>query len=430
MTAANEKKIIALLNKKKVQRKTGHNTNQSGSVRSINGRLYFDFRYLNERVREKTSFEDTRENVRQARRDLSRIMMQIEDGKFRFADEFPKSPKRKDFTQKEREIRGREKWRPDEVNVGSYIETWYEGLRDSGRVSKRTLYGYKSIKDRYLMQYFGRMTFGDMSENMFEDFVKWAKKRRYAKKEPSNETINKVFVPLKMICKKARTEYRWLDFDPFLGFKKLPEGDKHKKIDPFSIDEQQRLIEAMPDHWRPYFIFAFSSGLRQGEQIGLKPEDIDWEKGLVHVRQAMTKDENGDRMEGKTKNRYSIRDIKMGSAMRQALEAQKAIYDKFQGKYFFCGPDGGLVLPQNLRTRVWIPALRAANVPLREMKQTRHTFASIALGCGENPLWIAKVMGHKNTDMLIRVYAKLIANPNDGTLVDSVFQKVSDGNNG
>ena len=44
------------------------------------------------------------------------------------------------------------------------------------------------------------------------------------------------------------------------------------------------------------------------------------------------------------------------------------------------------------------------------MKQTRHSFATVAMSCGENPLWIAKVMGHKNTEMIIKVYSKYIEN--------------------
>jgi integrase len=42
------------------------------------------------------------------------------------------------------------------------------------------------------------------------------------------------------------------------------------------------------------------------------------------------------------------------------------------------------------------------------MKQTRHSFATVALSCGESPLWIAKVMGHRNTEMVIKVYSKYI----------------------
>ncbi len=65
---------------------------------------------------------------------------------------------------------------------------------------------------------------------------------------------------------------------------------------------RELLIENMPDHWKPYFQFAFCSGLRQGEQCGLKIDDIDWEKQIIHVRRAITKDEEGKKMEGPTKN--------------------------------------------------------------------------------------------------------------------------------
>ena len=156
------------------------------------------------------------------------------------------------------------------------------------------------------------MTFADLNSGTFERFISWAKEQRYVKKEIKNETINKIFVPLKMICKSAAIEYGWgTTYSPFFGFKKLPEGDPYEKIFPFSIDEQGKLISQIPDHWKPYFRFAFCSGLRQGEQHGLKPEDIDWENNLLHIRRAITLDIDGKIIEGKTKNRYSRRTMKL-----------------------------------------------------------------------------------------------------------------------
>jgi integrase len=60
----------------------------------------------------------------------------------------------------------------------------------------------------------------------------------------------------------------------------------------------------------------------------------------------------------------------------------------------------------------------------REMKQTRHSFATNALNCGENPLWIAKVMGHRDTDMIIKVYGKYIEDAggrSDGSKLDGQY---------
>ena len=44
------------------------------------------------------------------------------------------------------------------------------------------------------------------------------------------------------------------------------------------------------------------------------------------------------------------------------------------------------------------------------MYQTRHTFASLMLSYGEDPLWVARMLGHTSTEMLYRHYGKFIRN--------------------
>ena len=111
--------------------------------------------------------------------------------------------------------------------------------------------------------------------------------------------------------------------------------------------------------------------------------------------------------------------------MYDALKAQKKIYDQFKGDYFFCSTAGKRVDRSHLRQKVWTPAFKKAGVKYREIKQTRHSFATNALSCGENPLWIAKVIGHRDTDMIIKVYSKYIENAGgfeDGTNLNAIYQ--------
>ena len=59
------------------------------------------------------------------------------------------------------------------------------------------------------------------------------------------------------------------------------------------------------------------------------------------------------------------------------------------------------------------------------MMQTRYSFATTALSLGENSLWIAKVMGHSTTRMVIDVYTKYIENQNgtpDGGKLNQAYQ--------
>ena len=413
-------------------RKSGLNRNKEGSVRKVNGKVYVDFMYIGERVREPSGFMWNKKNAKEVREQLDKIIVAIKSGTFRFAKVFPTSKKR-DYFQEKENILFRLNKTPDQVLFKDYVWTWYNLFKDSGRVSGRTLLGYKSHINLYIVPYFGELTFAALNKNTFDRFVSWAKKQKYRKKKIGNKTVNKIFVLLKMICKDAAVEYCWgITCNPFFGFKKLPtDSDPYEKINPFSVKEQEKLIGKFSDHWKSYFLFAFRSGLRQGEQFGIKPRDIDWDKKILHIRRAITLDEKGKIIEGKTKNKYSRRTIKLFPAMLEALEAQKKIYDKYGSEYFFCTKRGHRVDSSNLRERVWLPALKEAGLKNREMKQTRHSFATLALSCGEDPLWIAKFMGHRNTDMIIRVYAKYIEGINalkEGTLLDKAFQGIK-GNN-
>ena len=381
---------------------------------------------MDERIRESSGLKWNPQNVKLVRKQLDQIIVAIKTGTFRYANVFPKSSKRDHFSEKERSIYS-DPVSPDQVNCLDYINLWFDLRIKNGRVTGRTLWANKSLLRLYLKPYFGEMTFADLNSCVFEHFIAWARKRCYRKKTVSNETINKCFNLLSKISKDAAIEYEWdSGYNPFFGFIKLPVKDSYEKIFPFSLEEQEKLIAELQKRWRPYFMFAFRSGLRQGEQFAIKPEDIDWGNKMLYIRRAMTRDENGKRIEGSTKNKYSRRTIKLNQSMFDALIAQKEIYNQFKGKYFFCSPKGHLVHQGNLRNRVWLPALKRAELEIREMKQTRHTFTTIALGAGENPLWIANVLGHRNTRMIVNVYSKYVENANgskDGNILDSLYQE-------
>jgi integrase len=414
--------------KKQKGRKEGLNVNREGSVRKIHGDVYVDFIYLNERVRENAGLPWNDKNAKHVREQLDRIMMAVKSGTFRYVNVFPESRKADYFTGKESSVLQISKT-PDQVLFKDYVWDWYALFKGSGRVTGRTLWGYKTYINAYLLPFFGEMPFAKFNKSTFDKFIIWSKSQKFRKKSINNESVNKLFTLLKMIVKDATIEYGWgSTFNPFFGFKKLPTQDEYEKISPFSLEEQVKIMSHLPDHWKPYFDFAFKIGLRQGEQIGLKPEDIDWENNLVHIRRAITRDEDGKLMEGTTKNKHSRRTIKLTSVMMDALKGQKKIHEQFQCEYFFCTTQGKTISPANLRKRIWIPTLEKAGIPYRDMKQTRHSFATNALGCMENPLWIAKVMGHRDTNMIIKVYSKYIMDGTgsvDGHKLDNLYSGIT-----
>jgi integrase len=59
-------------------------------------------------------------------------------------------------------------------------------------------------------------------------------------------------------------------------------------------------------------------------------------------------------------------------------------------------------------TRVWYSTLTTADLGRRTMYQTRHTLVSNALVAGEAPSWVAAMLGHASSEMLLSVYAPYI----------------------
>ena len=405
-------------------RKSGLNNNRQGSVRNVHNKVYVDFIYLGERVREPSGLSWNRKNEKIVRGQLDRIMMAINTETFNFSSVFPESKKSSYFSRKESMIHGRNLL-PNSVIFKDYAWEWYSILKESKRVTDRTLLGYKSHLNLYLIPFFGERPFEAINAGVLDEFVSWARRLRLKGKAISNKTINHCMVPLKMICKRAAIRYNWgRMYDPFFAYKKLGEDDHTATLDPFDMNEQKDIISALSNHWKPYFQFAFCSGLRQGEQMALKLRDIDWKQKTIQISKAMTLDEKGRRVEGKTKNKYSRRQLQLLPVMETALLEQKSICEKLDSEYLFCTTTGEQPNHANLSNRVWRPALKEAGIPYRPMIQTRHSFATTALSLGENPLWIAHVMGHRDTDMIIKVYTKYLKNAvnnNDGKALNNLY---------
>jgi integrase len=181
---------------------------------------------------------------------------------------------------------------------------------------------------------------------------------------------------------------------------------KLKKADvmPFSLEEVYRIIETVRPDFKDYFTVRFFTGMRTGEIDGLKWKYVDFEKRLIYVRETFTA---GD--EDYTKNDTSQRDIRMSQPVYDALKRQYEATGKLS-KFVFCNRDGNPIDLHNFCKRVWYPLLQHLDLEKRTPYQSRHTAATLWLAAGEAPEWIARQLGHANTEMLFTVYSRFVPN--------------------
>jgi integrase len=110
-----------------------------------------------------------------------------------------------------------------------------------------------------------------------------------------------------------------------------------------------------------------------------------------------------------TKTDGSQRDIQMSQPVFDALQEQFKATGK-ASEYVFCNLAGTPLDNKNFTDRVWYPLLRHLGLTLRRPYQMRHTAATLWLASGEAPEWIARQLGHTNTEMLFKVYSRYVPN--------------------
>jgi integrase len=94
-------------------------------------------------------------------------------------------------------------------------------------------------------------------------------------------------------------------------------------------------------------------------------------------------------------------------------------------QYVFTNSEGGFLHRDNVRNRIWHSAIARAGLRTRNPYQTRHTFASLMLHEGEDPAWVARMLGHVDLRMIYERYGKYIRNRTrqDGTRFTSALQR-------
>jgi len=375
------------------------NSGKKGRVYSRKGKLWVDFYYLGERVREPSGLEDNTSNRLTLRRQLDLVVAEIENGVFEFAKRFTNSRRKDHFTTLEgRTLRKR----PQEIFFKDYVHRWREEMEPG--MSENQIRDYTTALKNHILPFFGDMPFSQIRPVMIKKFLAYlkGKKNRY-EKPLSPKTIRDYLIPLRVIVRDAMEEFGWDDLrDPFWGMK-LPKLIR-SRVQPFNYEEWLLLIEHISPWYRPYFEFAVQTGLRPSEQVALKWTAIDG--GYIHVELSrVRKVEKAD-----LKTEHSVRRIELRPKIVETLKRQWELTEKLSQPYVFLNSEGRPIQQENLGNKIWGPALEKSKVRYRRLYETRHTFASWALAAGESPEWVARTLGHVDSTMVYRTYGCYIPN--------------------
>ncbi|WP_129727958.1 site-specific integrase [Ectobacillus funiculus] len=189
----------------------------------------------------------------------------------------------------------------------------------------------------------------------------------------------------------------------------------------------QFLKAAKEDPGYIVFHLALTTGMRQGERLGLRWRDVDLEKGLIHIRQTLSYD--GKEFISGAKTKPSLRTINLSETTIRVLKGRKLIVSKEKlslGPIYedfdlvACTQHGMPVNPANVR-RTFNRFIKVADAPKIRFHDLRYTHANLLLSKGINVKIISERLGHNNIKVTLDTYSHVLP-----TMQEEVARKLDE----
>jgi integrase len=202
-------------------------------------------------------------------------------------------------------------------------------------------------------------------------------------------------------------------------------GGKTRKMRPLNLEQMRQFLAAVrDDRLFAAFFLELGTGLRRGEILGVRWQDLDLEASVLHVRQTLVRVRNHDAAAGDRKTRLIFQEPKTTQSRRtipipddivEALRhhrARQAEERLLMGEAYsdhglvFCQATGQPIDPRNF-TRHFERLLKQAGLPHIRFHDGRHTFATVMLELGEAPKVVQTMLGHTKIATTLDIYSHM-----------------------
>ena len=291
---------------------------------------------------------------------------------------------------------------PSAITLREAAAAWLEGAQD-GSIRNRSgdpykpsaIRGYEQALRTRILPDLGAAKLSEVGRADVQDLAD----RLLAKKlDPS--TIRNALMPLRAIYRRAVARGD-VAINPTTAIELPAVRGRRDRI--ASPTEAAALIEALTPDDRALWATAMYAGLRRGELMGLRWEDVDLKAGILRVERGY---DPKSHQFITPKSRAGTRRVPIAAILREYLIAHK----------LRAGRSNGLVFGRTTQTPFdpWqvngraAKAWKAAQVAPIGMHESRHTFASLMIGAGVNAKALSTYMGHASVTITYDRYGHLM----------------------
>lgn len=251
------------------------------------------------------------------------------------------------------------------------------------------VYAKEGVLRNHLLPHFGQVA---IDQILLEEVEQYKAKKLGEKLSP--KTVNNHLAMLKKALNLAE-EMRLIRYVPKFRMLRAPKSE-FRFLD---FDETIRFLAAAPSEWKAFLVTALKTGLRTGELLALKWEDLDLFVGRLMVRRTVWNGIEGTPKGGRT------REVPLSDEAIAVLKAHRHL----KGPYVFCEEDGTRLTHSRLKSIVPRVCARAGLAKRLTTHDLRHTFASHLVMRGVPLAAIKELLGHADITTTM-IYAHLSPN--------------------
>jgi integrase len=308
------------------------------------------------------------------------------------------------------EIRGRTA-DAHSITVAAYLELWLSrkrALRETTRIH------YRRHLDHYLIPRLGSMRLVELERNPdhIEDFFSDLTVG-VSGKPLSPASIRRIHATLRNAL-NAAVRKKLLSHNPAWSVELPPTAASGAKV--WNAEQAGAFLDFVRDD-RLYamYLLVIMAGLRRGETVGLRWEDVNLDDGYLRIAQQVV-EVGGQVYVGPPKTKAGVRPVALDAATVDALKAHRTAQRRERLAWgeawndtglVFTQEDGQMLKPATVTMRFKTLATDAGQ-PVIRFHDLRHTCASLALAADVPMKVVSDRLGHSTVTITENLYAKVL----------------------
>lgn len=290
--------------------------------------------------------------------------------------------------------------------VGQWMEVWFEHYAKV-KVRPSSHQTYRGYIDNHIKPNIGKIPLEKLTaldlQKLYKKLLTTGRVDRIESRKQSKglsaKTVRNIHQIISSAMNLAR-EQKLIASNPAEGCA-LPRLE-HREMQTLPAEQLQSFLrEARDSGVFELYYLELATGLRRGELLGLKWEDIDLERGDLRVKRQIARI-NGEVVEAPLKTKNAYRTLPLAEDTIGVLEAQRK--KAGDSPWVFPSPTGGPISPDSVLHRLH-RVLKRAGLPRIRFHDLRHTFATLALQNGVDVKTVSGMLGHFSAGFTLDTYA-------------------------